>query len=1065
MGYFYDQAAYHETYHEQPRYQSFPWAAKWIRPDYSDTSNACFRKTFYVGSDVKGAYIVVAAAQYYELRVNGILVRPFFGANPTSPNISGSVETPNVVTGNDLKTNVAQIYDIRQELFSGENTITVRVQSDDNKPLLAAQAYINSSVPQTILTDATWTCSDHQEVHNKQMWTSNSFDASTWRHSISTGQPAALPVDGDYTILDRPFAAQFLSAPGAKFNQSCLLATKLDNPGGTSTGWLRVICAVPYDIILNNALIYSTSTQNRSLTTPMARYHMLDAFPRSRYSSAGALAPTQFDSARVSIFPLSNLLSPGENVLMIALHPQASMQSISIPAIYIDGVLNFGNGQNLQISRGSNWLAHVDGSAGTWQRAATYSVPSEDAWFEFGAWHDTTYLSNPGEYRKRLATFSVLACAALFLVSFLFALAYSSPAATLGDVMRMSAYFCCPTALLLGAILCAQITIPYTPQDTILSSATFGQYTVAAGAALVAAMLVWLRYKISRESRFVFRSGAHSAGKPANSSLAKLSAWGNRYGFAAGLASLMLICGVVCVHGISINPFLNDEYVSILCTRGILRTGIPIYQHTGIIYGRSSLYHYLLAPFLWLGITYHNLYLTRLLSAIWQVALLPLVYVFTKNLRGRWVALAAVALIAFSPSMLFFARETRFYSQFAFFSVLTFYLLLRSLQAPDRHGYKVASVAAFIGAYLSQELAVSMLPSILGILLISHQLRAWRNKYALMAIAALGIVVCADMYVYFKYCSTPLPNVDRDAMPLLAFHTDNLELTASMLISGAERTQLPLGMLFLLGLVGIAYNIARRPSTAAPRLGAKPYEQSGLVWKWWSYLYVIAIPTLIVSSVIIPVGGVRYVVELVPILTMIASCMMAYIARFVIRAFQGMRGVSLPLLRMSLVAALVIVCYAAYRPVRLWDATTRKLNRDHTAAAQFIAQHEQPGDKIMFFDPQAAMVELDQCDYYYVNSLKSLYKYESADGRLRERNSGAIVVDSYGKLNTVLSENSRVWLMAIPSTRHSQSTDTFVRSNFEPVYDAYGVEVWLWDRNKNHYLNPDSGEPNNQLDF
>ncbi len=217
----------------------------------------------------------------------------------------------------------------------------------------------------------------------------------------------------------------------------------------------------------------------------------------------------------------------------------------------------------------------------------------------------------------------------------------------------------------------------------------------------------------------------------------------------------------------------------------------------------------------------------------------------------------------------------------------------------------------------------------------------------------------------------------------------------------------------------------------------------------------------------------RYIVHAVPLVALIASCVAIELGQSLYRLAKAALGApaSARLIQWGYALGVALICAAAYRPVRVWNTSERSNNRGITEASRFVAAHRRPGDKIMYFSPEVAMVELDQCDYMWRPRRGSIFKYMGPDGRLRERNSGAIVVDNPDKLLRVLAENQRVWLVihpgsiGIPGPEVSGAMAQLLQDNFQIVAEPFGMQVLLWDRRLNVYHDAVRGYGFDQYNF
>src|SRR5512138_131891 len=72
-------------------------------------------------------------------------------------------------------------------------------------------------------------------------------------------------------------------------------------------------------------------------------------------------------------------------------------------------------------------------------------------------------------------------------------------------------------------------------------------------------------------------------------------------------------------------------------------------------------------------------YYTRLFSALFGTATIPIIYLIGKRISGDVVGLAAAVLLALSPFHIFYAQETRMYTLLTFNAAVAIYALVRLL--------------------------------------------------------------------------------------------------------------------------------------------------------------------------------------------------------------------------------------------------------------------------------------------------------------------------------------------------------------------------------------------------
>jgi 4-amino-4-deoxy-L-arabinose transferase-like glycosyltransferase len=1039
--FFYYQARFDEGF----RYYPYAWHAQWITSPYHDSKTACFRKTVFLPGQVQNAYLVVAADNFYELQVNDVSPNAFFrpGLSRTMPKDS--------TTYNALgypRMQIGRIYNIGPYLHAGRNVITVQVQADSSQPRLAVQGVIHAGYRQEIVSDATWKCAPYEQQKDGVDWESVRFLDMTWAHAVSTGQSVAIPADGDAEVFDKPMQAYFIGAATSYLNQTARYRRTVIFPGKATEGWIRIATVTPYDFFLNGRLIGSTAVLDRYSRNLVSKRGDYDVLGRVQTTNFAYQYPSARVGANLDVYLLRNVFRTGPNLLEVTLHPREASELRNLPTFYLDGRIAFSDGSAQTLGTDGAWQSQVEAGGERWQAARIASYPGSRYVGEATIRIRNKIDAGGGTY-ARISRNTLIFALAFLGLTFLMAVAIrlfgKGHRAPLLPTMSL---LCVPTTVVLAGGFFAQAIFISSPQDIYFSNPLFAHNVlIVAAVAGIGALLV-----VCWQAR---RAQPRDLSAPVVQSVerldARLPALVRHWGFAAAIALIMLSALSFYLHGLGNDDYLPDEYVSILAARGILHRGIPIFEHTGIIYTRSALYHYLLAGSLALSGGVPTPLTTRLIATLWQLALIPLVYLFGREIKSRKAGLAAAALTAFTPYMIYYAREARFYTELAFFTTLTFYLLLKSVRNPDRNGYRVGVVLAFCGAYLSQQFAFAMIPAIVLIIVFSGQTRAWLRRgnlaWILFAIGVMG----ADLYAYLKWCQTPLPFVDEESVLPLALHTDVLELLPSMLLSSNERAQLPLGLLFLGGLVYMALRLFRAPDPEAERPAGE--------WSWGNYLYLSAGLTILVTTLTSSRPANRYIVHVVPLVALIAACAAQEMGQSLYRLAREATGAasSARLTQWGYALGVALVCAAAYRPVRVWNTSERSNNRGISAASRYVAQHQRLGDKIMYFSPEVAMVELNKCDYMWRPRRGSIFKYLGPDGRLRERNSGAVVVDNADKLRRVLASNQRVWLVIHPSSigtpgpQVSGEMAQMLQDNFQIVYEPFSMEVLLWDRSQNTY--------------
>jgi uncharacterized membrane protein len=84
----------------------------------------------------------------------------------------------------------------------------------------------------------------------------------------------------------------------------------------------------------------------------------------------------------------------------------------------------------------------------------------------------------------------------------------------------------------------------------------------------------------------------------------------------------------------------------------------------------------------WMARSGDTAYYVRLLSVLFGVATIPVIYLIGKRLSSPVVGLAAAVLLAFSPFHIRFAQEARMYTLLTLNTAVALYALVRLLTDP-----------------------------------------------------------------------------------------------------------------------------------------------------------------------------------------------------------------------------------------------------------------------------------------------------------------------------------------------------------------------------------------------
>lgn len=1046
---------YQARYDDQLNSYPYAWQAHWMRSPFPGKEVTCFRKTIDLDGPVRSAYVVVSADNFYTLYVNGSAPQPYFGQH----DISFALESISYdEIGSDRHTSEGNVFNLTKLLHPGRNVIAILGETDRSTgtPGLAVQGMVRTGGETPIISDSSWKCAPKEETQNDIGWTQPMFDDTSWTPAQWTSEPAKGTVDGDARDVDQPMTAgSFIGLPNASITSDVHLRQTIVAPSGDSRGWLRVHTDVPYDLTVNGRLIASSASFDR-YDDPVFKYRQKvdeESLFRSDSMVRAPAVPSSTQIAARDDVLFKHLFKPGENTLEVSLHGADQTATREIPSCYLDGVVDWDNGAEQRIVTDSSWQAST-GVDGDWTRASIVATPN------------FTYATAPMANSKPLFVdageqryVEIVADAGLIALGIAFVCLLFSLLSTICDRPFDFLQICGMTfapAIVFGSAELLQATFEHSKESVYFTSSSYAVLVLA-----VAAISFVLTFALALLPSWIRRSTTVDRQGVWQSVLSFL----DNYGYAAGVVATMVVTSWYCWRALNITPFNPDEYVSLEAARGIIRHGIPIYEHDGFIYSRSSLFHYLLALSLWFGTKTGHLQYSRIVAMVWSAATLPVIYLLGRELKSKAVGLAAAILVGFSPYMIFFGAEARFYSQLNFFTTLALYLLYKSLSHPDDHRRRVWVVLSMIAAYLSQQITLITVETFLVMILLAGQLKRWFSLKMLPWLAAFAIIIVIDLYLYIRLCMNALPYVDNMAKPLLGIHIDYLDLTMAMWMSNVERSQLVIGFFYVVGFAGAVWN-ALQSRRAGSEMRAR---NEG--WTWWKLLYLFTGISMFLYAIHIPEPKTRYFCQIYPATVLAACCAIADLAMGVrVWATHVWRSPMFGRWAYSMVAvASAFLCVAALHPLRTYYSTDRRVNIDSDEVSHFIAAHRRPGDKLIYSSPEAAVMELGNCDFDWRPNEAALDKYLSLDGEIRERDSAGVVVDDVDKLRAAMTASPRIWLVLLPRSDiadglgPSPALDDFVNNNFQVADESLGVTVWLWDRNYNQYHDTEADHERDQF--
>jgi len=442
------------------------------------------------------------------------------------------------------------------------------------------------------------------------------------------------------------------------------------------------------------------------------------------------------------------------------------------------------------------------------------------------------------------------------------------------------------------------------------------------------------------------------------------------------LASLAMAAAVLRFSYLGRKPFWFDECFSVEVARLSWRNLVRLLWRRE---ANMSLYYLMLRGWLHFG---SSPVFVRSLSVIVSLATLPAIFWLARKLFDSRVALIAVALITFNAYHIRYAQEARSYSLFVLLATLAsgfFVAAFREPSSPNRRTYILASVlAAYAHLYALLMLAAHWF-SLRG----PRAQHGLRRAWIWIGLASLPLVIFAA-----KTGAGPIRWIQRPSL------RDLLEF--------AEHISGNAGLPLLLLYAAVCLIAIIPPQKMMKIFGTEP-DRAETDWDLWRLRFLLVwlffpVTLTLLLSLARPLFLGRYFIFCLPALVILAAAGLARLRR--------------PwLLGITLAAMLLLSLQGAFS----YYNHDFDLDRDGSeAAANYVLDHAQPGDVILFHIAEARV------PYEFFKSLR-------ASRSARETAAGPEIIyprhgdqldyrDFTGKptsefVRSLASHQSRMWLV------------------------------------------------------
>ena len=449
--------------------------------------------------------------------------------------------------------------------------------------------------------------------------------------------------------------------------------------------------------------------------------------------------------------------------------------------------------------------------------------------------------------------------------------------------------------------------------------------------------------------------------------------------WSVALGAVIVLAAVLRLIDLGAKSVWSDEAFSIFIAK---QNWAGFWRLTSTAEANMSLYYLLLRGWIHLG---DGAWWVRLLSAVFSIAAVPVVYWIGKEVFSRQAGLVAALLLAINPFDIRYAQEARSYSLFVLLVSVSFLAFFCSLQKPNR----LWSVCYVLSTCLA---------------LYAHFFAAFAVLVQLVALAAFP----ADKQkVAIRQAWRLGGGVIVLGLPLLWFvlRRDSGQLAWAPPVHGRDVYDV---FRFLLGS-GLKLGIAVAAFFIAATAWIKRYRNERWTMGTWSFLVVVLwlfLPVFLTLLVSVwkPIYAPRFLIFCLPAALLLVS--------------DGISGIRFTWIRYALVLALMV---GEIGPVRSYYADAGQ--EDWKSAVWFLANNAGTGD--------LAVLPNAYCE------LPLKYELEHAGGTIHEFR----IVSSPSLPELPAGSPGVLWMVTCSATKDANAEATISNYKVEGETRFTGVRI------------------------
>jgi len=1028
------------------QYQLDFGAAQWIEPaEFAPV--AYFRRQIFLNAAPEQAWLEVAATDYFKIIIN-----------------DGTVGTET-----NLKTRVAQIYDVKKFLKPGTNVIAISVTRDTYPGSAQLLVYGGYKEPGgrtgSFISDEHWRVTPRTGiVEGTEEWVSPLVQEQIWpnaRRATILEHPVHITwVDKNPLLLRLPPSGKWITAENAR--REAVFSTSVNAERARPETWIQVASSGSLDLLVNGKLIAGATTSQ--LKEPeMPRLPQLTTEPSEKEKvemttpSPAVVRPSQnaqpppspspsaspsatatpahsasiFESMATSLqkptlhaYDISYWIKKGSNTIV------AGVRNNQGPASFLaSGFMVRKDGSIQQFETNSDWRVGDQQSAQK-QRAVETGSNGSAPWGYL-----TQQLGepvNPSDFDAVAKPFAVIlltivgTLALWLLASRLVAEIRNEP---LRYALARDALFHAPITVGLLFLLLPRYDVRFQTEWPFQP-----KFVALAVVVLLAVRLLHFvpRQRITADLSARIRQIKNTVSADALPYLLLAAIIGLGFAFR--------------YHDYGSMSFDHDEYGLVQKSKGIWELGFPFNRVAGAIRPATS-YELVTYPMAITSLLFGDSeWSIRLPALIMGTLCIGIVALMGRRLFNWRTGLIAALIYACLPMNIRWAQNCFHPQQCQFMAMLTFWFFYEGIRVrPFHHKYLTAASVTFCAAYLSWEGSAFILPALFLALLVVRWGEWWWLKefHLYRCVFFMAVLVIAEL------CWRTLAS---DPYTQVGFGLSNVAGPSLFFLAYGWQPMYYVDH-FLLAEDHVFFTLMT--------LAAIPF-----CWRQRAFLYVVTVLGALVfcHTNLIAALSTRYCMYYQPLLILsgVAGTVALYdrllsLARregnsTVARSFAHTAGVAMVVLLFIQSNEWFMRLYTLSSPGASTGLMTRlgTYRYDHRGAAQYVRNHFQPGDLIIVGIPHIFEHYAGIPGDYYIDAIlnkKITYNEKFAEPRFMDKFRGYPTIRNLKELREVTSRGRRTWLIFVPyggfSKLNSPEARVYLNEHAKVVFESYRAKVLL----------------------